>query len=226
MSLTASDSGGGDFALPPEGTHIGRCVRVVDLGVQPGSAEFPEPKRKVQFVWEIADEMVTIGGEERPTLVTARYTVSLHKKSKLRADLESWRGRSFTDDELKGFDLKHVLDAPCMITLVHSPDGKYANVRSIAKLPKGVPCSARVSDLVLYEIEDGENTVYQAMSEKMRATIDVGAGRAASAAPAAPQQHRPQASDDTHRKGGQLRQTTARAPASASPDYFDHDVAF
>lgn len=229
MSLTASDSGGGDFTPPPEGTHIARCVRLIDLGMQPGSPEFPEAKRKVLMGWEIPDEPITIDGEERPALVMSRYTMSLHKKAKLRADLESWRGRSFTDAELKGFSLKNVLDQPCMITIVHTPDGRYANVRSIAKMPKGVPCPARVSDLVQYEIEDGQNDVYHALSEKMRATIDIGAGRTAPTQPAAPARHAPAAPtapayDDTQRKGGQLRHAVANAPRyDAPPPAFDDE---
>ena len=39
----------------------------------------------------------------KPFLVRRRYTASLHEKSALRKDLESWRGRAFTNVELDGF---------------------------------------------------------------------------------------------------------------------------
>lgn len=184
MGLTISESGGGDFSPLAEGTHIGRCVRVIDLGLQPGSAQYPDAKHKVLFVWEVPGETVNIDGEDKPSLLMARYTSSLHKKSRLRADLESWRGRAFTDVELKGFSLKAVLDAPCMLAVVHTPDGRYANVRSVSKMPKGVPAPPRMSDLLYYEVEDGKNHVYFALSDKLRAAIDVGAAAVKEPAPA------------------------------------------
>jgi hypothetical protein len=182
MGLTASDSGGGDYTQVAEGTHIARCVRIIDLGLQPGSPQFPDAKNKVLFVWEVPAEKEA----DAPGLLMKRYTLSLHKKAVLRADLESWRGRAFTEPELKGFALKNVLDAACMIAVVHSPDGKFANVRSVSKMPRGVGCPERVLDLVYYEIEDGHNTVYHALSEKLRATVDVGAAGVAAPASVVP----------------------------------------
>lgn len=239
MSLTISESGGGDFTPLPEGTHIARCVRVIDLGLQPGSPQFPDPKNKVLFVWEVPDECVNIDGTDRPGLLMARYTSSLHKKSKLRADLESWRGRAFTDAELKGFSLRAVLDATCMITVVHSSDGKFANVRAIAKMPKGVPSPARMSDLLYYEIEDGHNAVYHQLSEKLRETIDIGADDSApvpAPAPVAPRAQAAAPQHDIHREervarpGGQLRESVAQQssalPVADMPEYFDDDVPF
>ena len=34
------------------------------------------------------------------------YTLCLHERAALRKDLESWRGRKFTEQELDGFDLE------------------------------------------------------------------------------------------------------------------------
>lgn len=180
MGLTLSDhGGGGDYQPVPEGTHIARCVRVIDLGLQPGSQQYPEPRAKVLLAWEIPDEPVKVDGEEQPGIIMARFTASLHKKSQLRALLESWRGRAFAEEELKGWSLRNILDVPCMITVVHSDsNGRiYANVKSAAKMPKGVPAPPRTTPLVWYEIEHGQNDVYHSLSEKLRATIDVGAGR-------------------------------------------------
>jgi len=41
--------------------------------------------------------------------ITARFTASLSNKATLTGFLNRWRGKKFTDDELKGFDLKKVL---------------------------------------------------------------------------------------------------------------------
>lgn len=224
MGLTLTDNGGaGDYSPVPEGTHIARCVRVIDLGMQPGSQQYPEPRAKVLLAWEIPDEPIKIDGEERPALIMARFTASLHKKSQLRSLLESWRGRAFTEDELNGWSLRSILDVPCMLTVVHGDSNgrTYANVKSCAKMPKGVPAPPRVTPLTWYEIEDGHNTVYHELSEKLRAAIDVGAGRV----PAEPAQAAPQApAVDVNRRNGQLAQVT-QANAQRPTPAVQHDFA-
>ena len=171
MSTTISEGGGGgNFTPAPEGTHVARCVRIIDIGTQPGSDLYPEPRHKVILAWELPEEMVKTDDGERPQLVMQWYTASLHEKSKLRQHLHSWRGKAFTPDELKGFQLKNVLGAPCMLSIVHSEKGR-ANVASVAKLPKSVHCPIAINDLVHYEIEHGANDVFRAMSEKMQAII-------------------------------------------------------
>ena len=73
MGLMATEGGsGGDFTPAPEGTHIGRCVKVIDLGTQPGSQMYPDPKHKVMVAWELPSELHEYNGEQLPFLVTTR----------------------------------------------------------------------------------------------------------------------------------------------------------
>ena len=172
MGTTATDSGGGgDFTPAPEGTHIARCVRVIDLGTQPGSQQYPTPKQKVLIAWELPNETSEWEGKEEPRLTMSRYTLSLHENAALRRDLQSWRGRAFTETELAGFDLKTVLGVPCMITLVHASDGRYANIQAVAGLPKGMEAPPQVLPSVHYEIEEGASEAFNGFSEKMQDTI-------------------------------------------------------
>lgn len=212
MGLTLSDSGGGgDFEIVPEGTHIARCVRIVDLGMQPGGKDFPEPKKTVMFTFEIPAEMRLINGEERPALISRRFTASLHEKATLRKFLETWRGRKFTKDELAGFELRKVLGQPCMLTVVHSDNaGKhYANVQAAAAMPRGSMAPAQMETAVYYEIEQGQDETYRSFGDKLQATIDIGAGRTPSpvqgASPAV----------DTQQRNGMLK-SVAEPRASAA----------
>jgi hypothetical protein len=185
----------------------------------------------VLLAWEIPYEPIKIDGEERPALIQARFTASLHKKSQLRSLLESWRGRAFTEDELKGWTLKNILDVACMVTVVHSESNgrTYANVKTVSKLPKGFTAPARCTPLVWYEIEDGHNTVYHELSEKLRATIDVGAGRTPQeTAPPAPAPKPSAPSVDTSRRNGQIAATVAAAAAQpkapVQPEVWEDDA--
>lgn len=178
--LIATDSGGGDFKRVPVGVFAARCWSMVDLGTQrvefQGDIKF---QRKVQIGWELFGEdengeaLVTDDG--RPMTISKRYTLSLSPKSRLRPDLEAWRGRPFTDDEAKGFDLKALIGATCMLNITHTErNGKtYSNVASITPLPKALRATLPEigNDPRFYVITDRENAVFETFHDKLKETI-------------------------------------------------------
>lgn len=128
MSLIAK---GTTFTPPPEGVWPAVCVDVVDLGM----VESPwGAKEKCRIVWEIAQKMA----DGRPFIATKQYTVSLHEKANLHKDLKAWRGKSFTADEMKGFDVENVIGAPCQLVITHEEkEGLiYGNVTAILRAQK------------------------------------------------------------------------------------------
>jgi hypothetical protein len=138
MPIIASDSGNGTYTLCPAGTHGSRCVDIVDLGVV--TSEFAGEKKeqhKVNIIWQTGEINEKTG---KPFLARKRYTLSLHEKSTLRKDLESWRGQAFTPAEAKGFDLERLIGIPALINVLHEhKNGKdYDNVTTLMKLPKGM----------------------------------------------------------------------------------------
>jgi hypothetical protein len=103
-------------------------------------------QHKVKIVWQIDEDR----DDGKRFCVRKRYTLSLHEKSTLRKDLESWRGRPFTPAELEGFDLEVLLGVPCLLSVMHAikPEGNtWANVAAIMKLPKTMQ-AIQVSDYV------------------------------------------------------------------------------
>lgn len=120
----------------PEGLYQAVCVDVVDLGLQ--STPWGE-KPKVRIVWQV--EEVNPENDKRFE-VRGLYTLSLSEKSNLRKHLEAWRGRKFSPDELRGFDVEKLLGANCQIQIIHNvtDDGKtYANVQAIVPHSPKVP---------------------------------------------------------------------------------------
>jgi hypothetical protein len=149
------------FTPVPAGSHIGRAIHVIALGTQPAQAQFL-PTFKVLIGWEIPDEVIIKSDtkEEMPMIISKEYSLSLGKKANLRRDLEGWRGREFTGDELKGFQVENVLDKPCLLNVIHktSAGGNvYAVISGISPLPKGVTCKPRVHELVQFEVEQGKS---------------------------------------------------------------------
>lgn len=162
---------GGDFTPAPAGTHLARCIGCVSLGTQPQNNPKFDATFKIMLVWELPDELLDGG---KAMTVSRELTCSLSEKANLRHLLESWRGKSFTREELDGFDVQDVVDVPCMITVIHKTSAKgrtYAEVSAVTKLPKSVPAKARVNELVRYEIEDGKNAVYESLPEFVRKKI-------------------------------------------------------
>jgi hypothetical protein len=125
-----------DYPTCPAGLYLAVAVDVLDLGVV--SSDLYGDKPMLRIYWQIAGEADPQG---RPYEVSRRYTKSLHAKSALRRDLVAWRGREFTEDELRGFDVDSVIGASAQVQVqnVLKEGVTYANVTSILPLMKGQP---------------------------------------------------------------------------------------
>ena len=163
MAIMATEGGGGgDYAPVPQGTHIAICNLVADLGDQEMTWEgVTSIKHQIYLRWEIPAERIEWTDKdgvprEGPMQIGRTYTLSLHAKSGLRADLESWRGRAFSADELRGFDVSKLLGKPCMVSVTHAEKGgkTYANIASVSGVPKGLtpPVKAEHGNL-LYDAD-------------------------------------------------------------------------
>lgn len=154
MSLTVKDSGGGDFVLVPQGTHSAVNFLVADIGIQETSWG---SKHKLVIGWELPEELIEVDGDKKPMIIYNTYTASLSEKANLRRDLEGWRGRAFTSDELEGFDVFNVLGKPCMLSVVHNVvgDKTYANISSVSSIPKGMQAGVATKTLK-YSPDDPE----------------------------------------------------------------------
>jgi hypothetical protein len=169
-----TDNGSTTFEQPPAGTHVARCVRLVDLGVQKSDYQGEiSYRRQVWVAWELPTERMTEGefvGE--PFLVSRFYTQSLHPKSKLRQDLASWRGRDFTDEELQGFDPKSILGKGCLLSVIIGETGR-ARVSGIMALPKGTPLPEQVTPSLYFSLdEDYDPEAFEALSKGIRAIVE------------------------------------------------------
>lgn len=141
MALIAKE--GQSFDPVPAGVYQGVCYAIYDIGHQ-YSEKFAKSSHQCIIIWEIPSERIEIDkdGEKvsLPRVISKKYTLSLGDRANLRKDLESWRGRTFTPDELKGFDLHKLVGVNCMIQVIHkTSDGKtYANISAILPLYKGM----------------------------------------------------------------------------------------
>jgi len=182
MSFYVEDKGG-NFERCPAGLHLARCYRIVDLGTQKseymGQVKY---QHKIMLGWEIHgmnDNGTPIKMQDgRPFGIFKNYTLSWSEKANLRLDLQSWRGKPFTQEEMRRFDLKNVLGAWCMLNIIERPgktDGKlYTNVDGITPVPSiikknGLP--AEVNPNELFKIDEPNMEMFNGFSEHLKAKI-------------------------------------------------------
>lgn len=184
MGFVASDAGGsGNFKRVPAGVFIGRCFSLIDLGTQHTEGQYGvKLQHKIRIGWELFGEddagaplTIDVDGKEMPMTISKSYTVSLHEKSSLRKDLAAWRGKDFTDDEAKAFDVSKLLGAYCMVNVTTSEtNGKtYSNVAGLTPLPGALKAvkPAPVHEFVKFDLDDPDMEVFASFHDKLQEAI-------------------------------------------------------
>lgn len=131
MAFVIKETGSGNFEPCPEGEHRVVCIDVEDLGMQ--DTQFGQ-KHKCLFKFQTEQKMEN----GHPYMLFQRFNVSLHENSSMRPFLEKWRGKKFSQDELKdGFDIEKLIGINANVYVTHEEynDKTYANIQVI-KPPK------------------------------------------------------------------------------------------
>lgn len=177
MALIAKEKSGGGYAPIEAGTYPARCCGVIDLGLQ--HIEWQGQRKdqeKVMLMFELPTERIETEDGDKPRWLSVRYTVSLNEKAGLRKALDAWRGKPMTAEELKGFDIGSLLNAPCMLTVVNkegSNGNLYANISGISKPMKGIPIPELESEPILFDMEaDDAEEVYKKLPEWVQKIVD------------------------------------------------------
>jgi hypothetical protein len=180
MAILAKENSGKDFKKVPPGAHFAICNMVVDVGLQEGYQK--KPQHKIYLRWEVPDERVSYEKDgnttEGPCSIGRFYTLSLSEKANLRKDLENWRGRTFTADELKGFDIESVLGKPCQIMVTHETDGPktYANITGVMGVSKDQKERAKTTKpenpLVSFSLDSPDQKLFETLPNWLKEKID------------------------------------------------------
>ena len=182
MGLIAKDSGGGNFTPVSPGMHLARCYRIVDMGTQKTDFQGQvKHLQKVMLQFEVHGEdedgkpLVTAKGE--PMSISKNFTLSLAEKATLRKDLQTWRGREFSAEELRGFELKNVLGAWAMVSVIKAMgnNGKeYTNIAAIMSVPQAVKKAGMPqhhNDLKMFSIEEPDMALFESFSNGLKEKI-------------------------------------------------------
>jgi len=172
MSIVATTNDGSmEFPQVPTGVHKARCVRVIDLGTQrqeySGEVSW---KRQVMLIWEVPGQD-NLNGE--PLTISKFYTLSLHEKSNLGADLTSWRGRAFTETEKQGFDISKLAGVPCMLNVVEGKNGR-PRITTIMPVENAEEIPPQYHETLIFsvpEYQQGKTEEFNKLSEGIRRMV-------------------------------------------------------
>lgn len=158
MSLIAKGNDSYTYDPIPDGQHIAVCYAVVDEGVQ-YNPRYENNYRKVRIMWELPEVTMEYNGETVPRVFSKEYTLSLGDKSNLRKDLQAWRGKAFTDEDLlSGFNLSQLIGKGCILQITNEKkDGKtYTNITGIMALMRGMQCPSPHNTPFVFDLENPE----------------------------------------------------------------------
>ena len=134
MSLTISGEGGGqDLPKLEPGIYNGTCYSIVDLGTTDQEYKgVVSKKTRVHLAFEVTESVdpttnTVMMEDGRPFGVFKTYTASLFEAATLRKDLESWRGKSFTEEELSGFDISNLIGCTAKIEVGLTKKSDYGD---------------------------------------------------------------------------------------------------
>lgn len=129
----------GDFELCPAGPQVLVCCDVIDHGVIPVRSfdgKGMKDTHKISIRWMSENKMK----DGRAYIVQKRYTLSSHKKSTLRRDLDAWRGRPLTDQQADEFELETLIGVNALGNIAHikKPRGTFAEVVTLMPPMRGM----------------------------------------------------------------------------------------
>lgn len=143
----ASDKEFETIPLPEAGTTQAVCCGVWDLGMQESTYNGETKLRhKIVIAWELS-QLIDMPSSEYhglPYMLSKTYTLSLYENAALKKDLESWRGKAYTADEITaGIDVEKLYGINCLLGVTHVQGFKdatrtFANVSAILPPTRGM----------------------------------------------------------------------------------------
>ena len=158
--------------VPPveAGVYMAVCIGFVDLGEQ-YSEKFKNYSYKGMYIWELPGETIEIDGEQKPRQLSKEFTISGSSKSNLRKFIESWNGKSYSDEEFGEIDLFDQIGKPCQLNVVLNGTGEYANVDNLMPIPKGFPAPTTATEHIKWDMDAWNDDVFAKLPEWIQEKI-------------------------------------------------------
>lgn len=181
MAIIAENKGQ-NYEPVAAGNYVARCYSMIQIGTVAENILGKEKiLHKVRLTFELPTELKVFKEEkgEQPQVISKEFTLSMHEKATLRKMLESWRGKTFSEDEAKAFDITVLAGKPCMLNVIHkqsSNGNTYAEIGSISAMPKGLTCPAQVNPTFILSYDNFDHKAFDTLpdfiKDKMRKSLE------------------------------------------------------
>lgn len=129
----------------PEGQFVGQCVDTIALGEK--VQDFPGT---VPYLAAVCAIVFRTGERNEATGdfidIAKEYTVSMGPKANLRKDLEQWRGKPYTPEQIEaGVPLDKLTGNHALLSISHRTSQKgrtYANITACVGVPAAMKATA------------------------------------------------------------------------------------
>ena len=174
----------GEYKQVAPGTYVARCISMLEIGtIREDFQGVPRSVQKVQIRWELPTELEVFNAEkgQEPFSVSKTYTLSMHEKSNLRKDLESWRGKGFTEEEAKKFDITKLLEKTCILNIINrqsktNPGRTVTEISSIMPMMKGQVCPDQINPTKVLSYDNFNWDLFESLSDytkdKIRSSVE------------------------------------------------------
>ena len=172
-----AESTGTSFSPMEAGAYAARCYSMIQIGTVKETYKGEEKlQHKVRLTFEFPTEKKVFKEEngEQPYVISKEFTLSMHEKATLRKFLESWRGKNFSEEEAKRFDITVLLGKQCLINVVHHTNEKgdtYAQIASVSPIPKGMTCPEQINPSVVLSYDNFDESVFEALPDFLKEKI-------------------------------------------------------
>lgn len=168
-----------DFEVVPAGNHLAICNAVVDLGMQPGSGMYPDPKPQLYLRFELPAKQITYQKDGKdltgPMSIGRSLTASMSEKANLRKIIESWQGAAFpSDDAASNYELRDLLGKTCLVNVAHTKkkDKTYANIVTVTPLPDGMEVKVpQHNESLYYSLEEPDAKAFAKLPKWLQEKI-------------------------------------------------------
>ena len=155
--------------IPPvePGVYVAVCVYSIDLGEQ--LCEYKDKSKsynnQVQLGFELIGETVEIDGKQEPRTLSRTLNFARSKNSSLRKFVQSWLGKTFSDEAFDEFDTNDLVGMPAQLSVILNESGDYSNIDTIMQLPKGMPAPQATQPLIRFDIEPWDDVAFEQLPD-------------------------------------------------------------
>ena len=183
MAITATNNSIVKELIEP-GLHLARCYRMVQIGTVPENILGQTKQlQKVRIGWEMPNltKVFDPAKGEQPIVIEKEFTLSMAEKANLRAMLTSWRGKAFSEEEAKAFDITKLIGVPCMLNITHKasksdPSRKFDEISSVVPVMRGMTCPPQVNPTFILSYDDWDEAKFETLpdfiKDKMKLSIE------------------------------------------------------